>query len=123
MISHEDNSLGAARRSQLLKGLAELAVLSAMRDGPQYGLSIVDRLKQEAGLDVAEGSIYPLLHRLEKAGSVRAEWLLVDGERPRKYYELTDSGRSDLAAVTNEWSRISRSLTEFLQRRVRHDAK
>ncbi|MDF4002593.1 helix-turn-helix transcriptional regulator [Luteibacter sp. PPL201] len=124
MKSPDDKATDLSRRSQLLKGLAELAVLSAMRDGPQYGLSIVDRLNDEAGLDVAEGSIYPLLHRLEKAGSVRSEWLIVEeGARPRKYYELTEDGHSELAAATAQWSRISHSLTGFLRRKVPHDSE
>ncbi|MBM7128933.1 helix-turn-helix transcriptional regulator [Dyella mobilis] len=111
-----------SRRSQLLKGLAELAVLSSMRDGPQYGLSILDRLKDQAGLDVAEGSIYPLLHRLERAGSIKAEWRLdEEGTRPRKYYVLTASGHRELDAATDEWGRISQALNSFLNRTVDHD--
>lgn len=124
MKSFDKSPQEPARRSQLLKGLAELAVLSSMRDGPQYGLSILDRLKDEGGLDVAEGSIYPMLHRLERAGSIKAEWRLDDeGTRPRKYYELTAAGHRDLKAATNEWGRISQALNSFLNRTVGHDQK
>jgi PadR family transcriptional regulator PadR len=56
-----------------LKGVAELGVLSALRGGAEYGLSLVDRLRDEPGLDVAEGSIYLMLHRMEKAGTIEAE--------------------------------------------------
>jgi PadR family transcriptional regulator PadR len=112
------------RRSQLLKGLAELAVLSALRDGAEYGLSILDRLRDEAGLDVAEGSIYPMLHRLERAGSIKARWRLDDEEtRPRKYYELTKAGREELDAATDEWSRISRALNAFVNRKIGNERK
>jgi PadR family transcriptional regulator PadR len=107
-----------SNHQQVLKGLAELAVLSALDEGPRYGLDILDRLRNEAGLDVAEGSIYPILHRLERAGTITAEWRLdADGARPRKYYELTKSGRSELKTSVENWQRISRGLTNFVGRK------
>ena len=57
---------GTHQGAQLLKGLAELALLSVLRGRPHYGLEILDRLRGEAGLGLAEGTIYPLLHRLER---------------------------------------------------------
>lgn len=105
---------------QILKGLAELAVLSALADGPRYGVSILDRVRQEAGLAVAEGSIYPLLHRLERAGSVSAEWQLDgDHDRPRKYYRLTPAGRTELQAAVEDWLRTSSALNAFVTRNKR----
>lgn len=105
------------QRSQVLKGLAELGLLSLLRDGPQYGLQILERLRAEAGLGLAEGTIYPLLHRLERVGQVRSEWRL-DGEgaRPRKYYALTEKGAIELASMLAEWRRLSRHLNAFLER-------
>ena len=105
------------RRAQLLKGLAELALLSLLAGRACYGLEILDRLRAEAGLEVAEGTIYPLLHRLERAGLARAEWKLeADGARPRKYYALTAEGAAELAAQTAEWRRLSAGLGAFLDR-------
>jgi PadR family transcriptional regulator PadR len=105
------------RKTQLLKGLAELALLSLLRDAPLYGLEILDRLRADAGLQLAEGAIYPLLHRLEKAGLTRAEWRIeTDGGRPRKYYALTAQGRGELAAQLQDWRVISSRLNAFLER-------
>lgn len=105
------------RKAQLLKGLAELALLSLLRERPHYGLEILDRLRGEAGLDMAEGTIYPLLHRLERGGLVSAEWRMEsDGARPRKYYQLTDAGVAELVSQSAEWRRIATSLTAFLDR-------
>lgn len=104
---------------QILKGLAELAVLSMLHDGPQYGVGILDRLRHEAGLNVSEGSIYPLLHRLARTGSVSAEWRL-NGEqdRPRKYYSLTTAGRAELRTAVDEWLRTSNTLNAFVTRKT-----
>jgi PadR family transcriptional regulator PadR len=105
------------RKAQMLKGLAELALLSLLAERACYGLEILDRLRDGAGMDVAEGTIYPLLHRLERAGLARAEWRLEsEGARPRKYYAITDQGRLELEQQTAEWRRVSRALSAFLDR-------
>lgn len=106
-----------ANQSQLLKGLLELAVLSALQDEALYGLSLLERLQAEAGLPLAEGSIYPLLHRMERNGVITSQWQLDGGAvRPRKYYALTDAGRTELADALDEWRRTSASLNHFLHR-------
>jgi PadR family transcriptional regulator PadR len=116
MIGHV-RSNDQSRRAQLLKGLAELALLSLLDDGPQYGLGLLDRMRSHAGLDLAEGTIYPLLHRLEKAGLTRSEWRLEqDDARPRKYYALTPSGRDELSLQLIDWRRLSGALNTFLDR-------
>lgn len=110
-------SADEGRKTQLLKGLAELALLSLLRDAPLYGLEILDRLRSDAGLQLAEGAIYPLLHRLEKAGLTKAQWRIEeDAARPRKYYALTEQGRAELEAQLADWREISRRLGAFLER-------
>jgi len=106
------------RQTQLLKGLAELALLSLVGERPHYGLEILERLRAEAGLGMAEGTVYPLLYRLERAGLTRAEWRLEEaGARPRKYYALTDLGRVELVRQLADWQRLSKTLGSFLERR------
>lgn len=117
MTGKERYDADEGRRAQLLKGLGELALLKLLGDGPSYGLQILERLRAEAGIDLAEGTIYPLLHRLEKAGLTKAEWRLEgEGARPRKYYALTDAGRADLAVQLDSWRRVSSTLGTFLER-------
>ena len=75
----------ASRRAQRNKGLAEMALLILLRRRALYGLEILQRLNAEAGLEVADGTIYPMLHRLEKAGEVEAVWRTeTENGRPRK---------------------------------------
>jgi len=107
-----------SRQAQLLKGLVELALLSLLDEGPRYGLEILDTLRHDAGLALAEGTIYPLLHRLEKAKLTRSEWRLdQEGARPRKYYALTARGTHELARKLSEWRQLNKSLEGFLKRR------
>lgn len=99
------------RRAQLIKGLAEMALLAVLRDGPRYGLELLERLHQDAGLAVADGTIYPLLHRLERGGRIVSDWRTeTDNGRPRKYYSLTPSGRAELVAMLDEWRALRRKL-------------
>ncbi|ESQ74218.1 PadR family transcriptional regulator [Asticcacaulis sp. AC402] len=106
-----------SRRTQLYKGVLELALLSLLDRGPQYGLRILDELRDGAGLDLAEGTLYPLLHRLEKAGFIQAEWRHeASASHPRKYYGLTPAGATDLADQRQVWLDLTGRLNAFLQR-------
>jgi PadR family transcriptional regulator PadR len=92
------------RRAQLIKGVLELALLCILRERAHYGLEILQRMNEEARLDVADGTIYPLLHRMEGAGFVAAEWRIEgDQSRPRKYYALTPKGKAELKSMTEDW--------------------
>ncbi len=114
----DDERAIESQRAQWLKGLVELALLSFLSEGPRYGLEILETLRRDAGLAIAEGTIYPLLHRLEKAKLARAEWRLdQEGTRPRKYYALTKLGSAELARQLSEWRELSKRLGRFLERR------
>jgi len=105
-----------ARKAQLLRGLMEIALLHLLGDGPEYGLEILERMRRDAGLNVAEGTIYPLLHRLEKGGSIKSEWRVDPaGGRPRRYYALTKLGTDERQALVAEWHRISAAMNAFLR--------
>ena len=106
-----------SRRTQRYKGVLELALMSLLQDGAQYGLKILDVLHAEAGLDLSEGTLYPLLHRLEKAGMIKADWRHEEGaSHPRKYYALTAAGATELKAQGDIWLDMTDRLNAFLKR-------
>lgn len=93
-----------AWQSQLRKGAAELVVLSALFEGEAYGLQILRRANAGGDL-VSEGTLYPLLARLEKGGRIAARWSDPEpGANPRKYYALTPEGRSIAEAMRQRWA-------------------
>jgi len=101
----------------MYKGALELALLSLLKDGAQYGLRILDALRDDAGLGLSEGTLYPLLHRLEKSGLIAAEWRHEEGaSHPRKYYGLTASGAADLVGQQETWLDMTGKLNTFLTR-------
>ncbi|QIB43608.1 PadR family transcriptional regulator [Streptomyces aureoverticillatus] len=104
------------RRSQLLRGVLDLCLLALIGERPRYGYEFVEALT-ESGLDlVSEGSIYPLLARMERAGlvdSYRAP--SAAGGAPRKYYRLTDAGAAELAAGRATWSTFTTAVSKTLR--------
>ncbi len=106
-----------SRRTQMYKGVIELALMSLLEDGAEYGLRILDGLRTQAGLDLAEGTLYPLLHRLEKGGLIVAEWRHeAEASHPRKYYRLTPEGATELKAQSETWLDMTGRLNAFLRR-------
>ncbi len=87
-------------RLELRRGIVVLAVLSQTA-APCYGYGLIQRLG-ELGLDIEEGTLYPLLRRLEKQGLLQSEWETSEA-RPRKYYQISSQGREVLAALSAEW--------------------
>lgn len=106
-----------SRRTQLIKGVLDLALLCILRERAHYGLEILQRMNGEAMLDVADGTIYPLLHRMEASGFVIADWR-IEGEqgRPRKYYALTPAGADELKAMIEDWQDLHTRIGALIER-------
>jgi DNA-binding PadR family transcriptional regulator len=97
---------------ELRRGVIALAVLSQL-DSEQYGYSLLKRLS-DYGLEVDQGTLYPLLRRLEAQGLLQSDWRLADDTRPRRYYVLSPQGRAVLAQLVQEWSSLAGVLTTLL---------
>jgi len=91
------------RRSQLLRGVLDLCLLAVMEEGPAYGYEMTKRLRARGLSIVGEGSIYPLLGRLERDGLVETRRVASNGGPPRKYYSLSPKGARALESGVNEW--------------------
>ena len=91
------------RRSPFLRGVLDLCLLAVMEEGPAYGYEMTKRLRARGLSIVGEGSIYPLLGRLEREGLVETYSAASDGGPPRKYYRPSPEGRQALAAGVSEW--------------------
>jgi PadR family transcriptional regulator, regulatory protein PadR len=100
--------------SQLRRGTVEYCVLALLRDGERYGFELVRELASVDGLVTSEGTIYPLLTRLRKDQLVTTFWRESESGPPRRYYRLTDAGRTALADFTKEWSRFRDSVDVIL---------
>jgi len=89
--------------SELRRGVIVLGVLSQL-DEERYGYALINRLK-EKGLEVDQGTLYPLLRRLESQGLLKSNWR-IETDRPRRYYVLSPKGRELLPRLRTEWAEI-----------------
>lgn len=93
-----------AWKSQLRKGAAELAVLGLLAYEARSGIGLLDALAQLPEIGLSDGSIYPLLNRLEREGRIRGEWQAPKGGgRGQKIYALTSDGRAALKTMRTAW--------------------
>ncbi len=100
MIHNTDDRL---KLRELRRGVAQYCVLSMLAEREHYGYELVRRLRDMDGLVTSEGTVYPLLGRLNDAGLVTTTWWQSDSGRPRKYYSLTPAGKQALADFRREW--------------------
>lgn len=107
-------STGQGHTSQLLHGVLDMCLLSIIDEEASYGYEMVKKLR-DRGLDLAsEGSIYPLLSRLQKQGIIEG-YLVQSSEGPaRKYYRMSNQGKEVLGQWLGEWSEFRNSVDAVL---------
>ena len=92
-----------SRHSQMLRGVLDLCLLAVLDEGPAYGYEMTRRLRDRGLASVGEGSIYPLLGRLERDGLVETYRAASNGGPQRKYYRPSSAGRLALALGVSDW--------------------
>jgi len=102
-------------RAEVLKGHLDGLMLAALEAGPLHGYAIMEALSTNSNgtLNLPTGTIYPALHRLERAGLVTASWSSNEGRR-RRTYSLTAPGRKELAAQRANWREFSTAVSAVL---------
>jgi PadR family transcriptional regulator, regulatory protein PadR len=107
----ETNELFENLRMELRRGSLVLAVLAALRK-EQYGYTLRKTLAEQ-GMAIDEGTLYPLLRRLESQGLLVSEWR-EEEKRNKRFYQLSDEGKTILKQLLAEWQSISTSLNGML---------
>lgn len=105
-----------AIRSQLLKGILEGCILAIISKEMVYGYELAMKL-QKQGLDVSEGSIYPILLRLQKEKLIKGEMRKSPSGPNRKYYQLTAEGQVSLKEFAQNWETLKQPVDQLLQRK------
>jgi PadR family transcriptional regulator, regulatory protein PadR len=101
--------------SELRRGTLVLSVLSQLSE-QQYGYSLKQCLAEE-GIEIDQGTLYPLLRRLEKQGLLESDWM-VEENRPRRYYRLNETGVGVLEELTAEWTQMGATIDRLLSKRA-----
>ena len=116
----EDAGRGENRRGierELKRGSLELIVLHLLAPGERYGYEIVTTLTEQTdgALEVGDGTLYPVLYRLERGGYVAVRWETPERGVPRKYYRLTPAGQEELGRLTHEWTTFANAMARLLR--------
>lgn len=90
-------------------------VLAILGEGDSYGYAILQRVRELSGgaLEWTDGMLYPVLHRLEKAGLIKSRWEKSESGRRRKYYSVTREGRAQLAEERRQWRTVDDTLRKI----------
>lgn len=101
---------------ELSRGTTELAVLALIATRRRYGYDLLSTLGQatDGSLAIKEGTLYPVLHRLEDGGYIAATWEAEGRAAPRKYYRITAQGKARLAFLRTEWQRLVTGIGQLL---------
>lgn len=103
-------------KDQALKGHLDLLLLAVLADGPAHGYAVLSRLRDRSNgvFDLPEGTIYPALHRLEKAGLLTSSWSTESGRR-RRTYELSAKGERAMSDRRRGWDEFSSAVGRVLE--------
>ncbi len=116
MASNNNNAERDERwEAQLRKGCLEMAILASLWDGRLYGLEILRSLARDSQLEIAEGTVYPILARLKAEGLLHSEWVESEAGHPRKYYWLTAAGRRRAKEMVQSWNEFSATLSALVE--------
>lgn len=99
-------------KQMFFKGGLKLIVLAALANAPKYGYLIIKEIRgiSEHFVELREGTLYPILHLLEREGCVKGEWKVGPSGRDRKYYEITRKGRAALSSLKEEWTKMLKAV-------------
>jgi PadR family transcriptional regulator PadR len=103
--------------TQLRKGVIEYCVLAMLRNTSRYGGELIHLLRNQDGLLISEGTIYPLLSRMRADGLVDTEWRETAGGSPRRYYRLTTTGQKAVEEFQREWLRFRTTVDGIFEDR------
>lgn len=100
--------------SQLKKGTLSFLVLSILKDGKEYyGYDLINEIKKKTKIEIAEGTLYPLMNRLKKEDLVESKWVEQESGIPRKYYKITALGLNTTNEMKTYWDNLNATINSI----------
>lgn len=100
-------------KSQVKKGTLSFLVLNAISKKELYGYELIEIIKSTTAIEIAEGTLYPLMNRLKKEGLTTSKWVEQESGIPRKYYVLTEQGKVTLGQMKTYWEELEKSIKKL----------
>jgi len=101
-------------QSQVKKGTLSFIVLLVLKENELYGYELIEKIKELTNIDIAEGTLYPLMNRLKTDNLLESEWVEQEIGIPRKYYSLTKKGKQTLEEMKIQWSDLQNSINKII---------
>jgi PadR family transcriptional regulator PadR len=102
--------------SQLRKGILDLIILLYLSKKEYYGYELISKIKDSLDLSLSEGTIYPLLNRLNHEKLIVSKWIEMERGIPRKYYSISEKGLETLKLMMEEWLKFSDQIAKLVRR-------
>ncbi|MBN4072693.1 helix-turn-helix transcriptional regulator [Crocinitomix catalasitica] len=100
-------------KSQLKKGALSFIILNVLKDKEFYGYELIEEVREHTDVEIAEGTLYPLMNRLKKEELVSSKWVEQESGIPRKYYRLTKIGNQTLTEMQAYWKSLEDSIRKI----------
>jgi PadR family transcriptional regulator PadR len=113
----QEHPLERTFERELKRGTLEMILLKLLSERQMYGYELISELERRTGpaFQVKEGTLYPVLYRLENAGFVETRWETMERGVPRKYYRLTESGSRQLEVLRTDWQKFSNIINRLIE--------
>ena len=100
-------------KSQVKKGTLTFIILNVLKNNEYYGYELIEEVRKHTEIEIAEGTLYPLMNRLKKENLVSAKWVEQESGIPRKYYCLTETGEETLVQMQSYWESLEKSIKKI----------
>jgi len=97
-------------KSQVKKGTLAFILLNVLKNNEFYGYELIEETKKHTKIEIAEGTLYPLMNRLKKEDLVSSKWVEQESGIPRKYYSLTETGEETLIEMLKYWRHLENAI-------------
>ena len=101
-------------QSQVKKGTLSFIVLLVLKENELYGYELIEKIKTLTNIEIAEGTLYPLMNRLKTDNLLESKWIEQETGIPRKYYFLTETGKQTLEEMKIQWSNLQIGINKII---------
>lgn len=109
-----DNDFIDKWQSQVKKGTLSFIVLLVLKEKELYGYELIEKIKKLTNIEIAEGTLYPLMNRLKTDNLLEARWVEQETGIPRKYYYLTKLGKETLDEMKTQWNELQSAINKII---------
>jgi len=102
-------------KSQIKKGTLSFIILNILKEDEYYGYELIEKIRKHTEIEIAEGTLYPLMNRLKNENLVNSKWIEQETGIPRKYYCLTEIGLKTINQMNEYWENLEESIIKLIK--------